>query len=168
MIKKLKRIMLTKYLLALCIIAASAYPAGNNFSHLKEVVVQYETTELTEKTLARAIKDMKIQHAEFVFRQAILESGNLKSRLVRKQNNVFGMKMPKQRFTFATGKGNQNYAKYDSWAHSVADYKVYQGDSPIENYSKFLSKRKYSQTGDYLKRLKKVKISPEVLLILRG
>jgi uncharacterized FlgJ-related protein len=168
MIEKLKKIILTKYILALCIIATSAYPAGTNFSHLEEVVVEYQKSELTEQTLAKAIKDMQIQHAEFVFRQAMLETGYLKSKLVKKQNNLFGMKMPKKRFTFAVGKGKQNYAKYDSWAYSVADYKVYQGDRYIESYGEFIKNRKYSQTSDYLKRLKKIKISPEVLLILRG
>lgn len=168
MIEKLKKIILTKYILALCIIATNAYPAGTNFSHLKEVVVEYETCELTQKTLAKAIKDMKIQHAEFVFRQAMLETGYLKSKLVVKHNNIFGMKMPKKRFTFAVGKVKQNYAKYESWASSVADYKIYQGDKYIESYGDFLKNRRYSQTSDYIKRLKKIKISPEVLLILRG
>lgn len=168
MIEKIKRFILTKYVLLLCVIAASAYPAGPDIKALQTVITSYEDSKLTAEALAYAIKDMKIQHPELVYRQAILESGNLKSRLVKNQNNLFGMKMPRQRFTFAAGKGRRNYAKYESWAHSVADYKVYQGDNTIENYGAFLVKRKYSETKDYIKRLMKVKVSKEILVILRS
>ncbi len=168
MINRIKKFILTKYMLMVCIIAANACPAGLDFTSLSDIADTYKEKKLTPTELAHAIKDMGIQHPELVYRQAMLETGNLTSKLVRKQNNLFGMKMPRQRFTFANGKGKRNYAKYTSWAHSVADYRVYQGDKIIDNYNSFLIKRKYSETKDYVKRLMKVKISQEILSILRA
>lgn len=166
--KKLAKIFLTKYMMFVCIFVASAYTIPTSKEHLQKQINYYSQFSLTDKMLAFAIRDMEIQYPELVYRQVILESGNLKSKLAERQNNLFGMKMPRKRFTFACDKGKHNYAKYESWAHSVADYKIYQGDRIIKNYESFLTRRKYSETKDYIKRLSKIKISNDILEILKS
>lgn len=166
--KRLAKIFLTKYILCICIFVASAYTIPSSKEVLQKQIDYYSKFLLTDKMLAFAIRDMEIQYPELVYRQVILESGNLKSKLTTRQNNLFGMKMPRKRFTFASDKGKYNYAKYESWAHSVADYKIYQGDNIIKNYESFLTKRKYSETKDYIKRLHRIKISNDILEILQS
>lgn len=168
MMKNLRKFMLTKYILLACIFAASAYTTPMNREKIEKQIKNYEQYALSHETLALAIRDMDIQHPEWVYRQAILESGGLSSRLVRTQNNLFGMKMPRKRDTFASGPGSNRYAKYNSWAHSVADYKLYQGEKEIKDYKTFLKSRKYSETGNYIERLKSIKVSERILKILHS
>lgn len=168
MMKNLRKFMLTKYVLLACIFAGSAYTTPMNREKIEKQIKNYEQYALSHEMLAYAIRDMEIQHPEWVYRQAILESGGLCSKLARNQNNLFGMKMPRRRDTFAAGAGRNRYAKYESWAHSVADYKLYQGDKEIKDYKSFLKSRKYSETNNYIDRLKSIKVSDRILKILHS
>lgn len=83
-----------------------------------------DTTEFADKVLA-LIFEMRIEHPYVVLAQARLESGNFNSQIFRENNNLFGMKMPWRRATFASGV-NRGHAVYDSWEHSVYDYALWQ------------------------------------------
>lgn len=168
MIKLLKKIFITKYILLTCIVASVAYPTETKKEILNQQINYYKVFNVTQELLAFAIRDMGIKHPEMVFRQAMLESGWLKSRLARTQNNLFGMKMPKRRETFATKKGRNNYAFYETWVHSVADYKLYQDGRNIKDFDSFLKKSKYSQTDNYRERLMAIKIPERIKEILNS
>jgi uncharacterized FlgJ-related protein len=168
MMKNLRKFMLTKYILLACIFAGSAYTTPMNREKIEKQIKNYEKYALSHEMLAYAIRDMEIQHPEWAYRQAMLESGSLSSRLTRRQNNLFGMKMPRKRDTFASAPGSNRYAKYDTWAHSVADYKLYQGEKEIKDYKKFLKSRKYSETNNYVDRLNAIKIPDNILKILHS
>lgn len=168
MLMKVRKIMLLKYMLLACIFAASAYTTPMEKDRIENHINHYSQYKLSPETLAHAIKDLEIQHPEWVYRQAILESGWLKSKLTKTQNNLFGMKMPRKRETLAKEAGRKNYAVYETWVHSVADYKLYQGYTEIENYKTFLKKRKYSETSDYINRLESIKIPENILEILNS
>ena len=116
-----------------------------------EIVIQDEVLSF--------IKEINVAHPEVVFAQAILESGNFKSQLFIKYNNIFGMKMPEQRPTIAIGKTKSGYAIYKSWKHSVIDYAIYQAYSAKglsqEKYIQFLN-RVYAEDKDYDRKIKKI------------
>jgi len=96
---------------------------------------------------------------DIVFAQAILESGNFKSKVSRENNNFFGMRLAKVRKTTAIGQ-KSGYAKYISWKEGVKDYKLWQ-DRIIKNkpnitrdeYMSLLN-RIYAQSSSYVSYVK--------------
>ena len=116
-----------------------------------------------------AIVEMGIKFPDIVFAQAILESGNFKSRLTKLNNNLFGMKLAKVRETTAIGKGKGGYAKYETWVHSVEDYSNWQDyvikdrELTRKQYFHLLSKI-YATDKNYVLRLKnKIKEYQDVI-----
>jgi len=115
---------------------------------------------LNKTTLYKQIKTSGIKYADIVYAQAILESGNLKSNLVKRNNNVFGMRKPLYRETTAYAKV-RGYAAYSHWTHSILDYKLYQDyifKNRVLTRSQYISmlKRTYSTTPDYITRINKI------------
>jgi uncharacterized FlgJ-related protein len=78
----------------------------------------------------------KIRFSHIVYAQAILESNNFKSKLCKENNNIFGMKVPAQRFTFCNNPYDYgNYAKYDNIESCVLDYKAWQMQNAYNIYT---------------------------------
>lgn len=126
------------------------------FSNSDEILENIKhITQLDDKTLLEVIKMLKIQHPHIVISQARLESGNYKSNIATKNNNLFGMKMPRQRKTTATCKKN-GYAYYENWIESVKDYKIWQDkyakNMTEEEYLSYLSD-KYSEDSNYVRKI---------------
>ena len=93
--------------------------------------------------------------------QALLESAYFKSPLFNRANNLFGMQMPTKRPTTATGITN-GYSKYQTWSHSVLDYKLLQealfkrkGEMNRGEYLKYID-RWYSKDGKYIIKIKSI------------
>jgi hypothetical protein len=120
------------------------------------LTLSLESTELTQENLARVIVALKIENKELAFRQAMYESGNLKSMSCRKANNLFGMKWNKRGLCDGIKYG---HASYPTWIHSVIDYYFWQKKYKIE---------RYNRNKDYLKRVNKIKIKKEILKILNS
>lgn len=105
-----------------------------------------DTTVLNLKNLYREILKDSIKFPEIVFRQAIAETGWLKSTACLKRNNLFGF--------------NNGVSKFKSWQDAVHAYKKWQ----VKNYKggpyeSFLIKIKYAaDTRAYVKFLYKLKI----------
>ena len=127
---------------------------------LLSFTLEKEEAELNKENLWRTIVDQGIKFPDLVFAQALLESGDLRSSLCVKSNNLFGMKMPTKRETVAKP-GKKDYAKYDHWVQSVRDYKLLQEylfrkrEYTRSEYVEMLSRR-YSETGDYVNRVRRV------------
>lgn len=79
-----------------------------------------------------------------VYSQACLETGHFKSRLFIENNNLFGMKIPKQRATLNIG--DLEFAKFNNWKECVLDYAIWQ--------AKYCSK--FKTEDEYLNYLQKV------------
>lgn len=108
-----------------------------------------DTNYIISKThLYNKIMQSGVKFPDVVYAQAILESGNFKSKVFKKNNNLFGMKVPRQRKTFAIGKSKKGYAKYKTWMNSVDDYLEWQ------NYH--LRKHKTFSRNDYLLLLNRI------------
>ena len=72
------------------------------------------------------IKQTKIAHADIVYRQAVLETGNFKSDIFRNNNNLFGMRGVKALPTTQIGICEKGYGIYESWQMSIFDYAIWQ------------------------------------------
>jgi len=115
-----------------------------------------------EMELYESILCMNFDHPEIVWAQAILETGHLKSKLYVEHNNLFGMRFPKKRFTFAIERTKNGYSSYSSRDSSLTDYLVWQNlvikkrnHMTSTSYYKYLD-RVYCDTRGYSKQLKKL------------
>lgn len=125
---------------------------------LKGKTQELETLDKT--SLWDNIKCMEISHPEIVFAQALLESGNFKSKLCVNYNNIFGMKFPNKRYTLAIGKIKHGYASYESWIQCLCDYMLWQHnlknqEMTTNQYFKYLDKI-YCEIPGYSKQLKNI------------
>ena len=80
--------------------------------------------KLSENNIEFCLTMLRVKYTDVVIAQLMNESGNLKSGLCRKNNNLFGMTVPHKRKTTAINK--IGYAKYNNWIESIIDYKYYQ------------------------------------------
>ena len=112
---------------------------------------------LTKENLWKELLVEHIKYPKLVFAQALVESGDLKSKLCKFNNNLFGMRYPENRKTYACG-SRRGYAKYQSWKKSVMDYALYQQAVICriglgERVYRYHIGNTYSRTIDYLKQL---------------
>lgn len=97
----------------------------------------------SEANLLLEMYDLNIKHANVVFAQSRLETGNFKSKYFKERHNLFGFR-------------NKNgYIKYDSWQSSVKAYSIWQNKRfKGGNYYKFLVDIKYAEDSTYVNKLK--------------
>jgi uncharacterized FlgJ-related protein len=129
----------------------------------KELIVlnvKNEQNKFTEEKFVSLIKELNIRYPHIVMAQALLESGNYKSKIFIESNNLFGMREAKVRIT--TSKGTQyNHAYYNTWSESVFDYAFYQcrymhNINSEEQYYQSLN-ASYAEAGNsYSKALKEI------------
>lgn len=121
---------------------------------------------LTKKNLALFLVELKITDPELVFKQSMLETGNLTSKLAKQHNNLFGMKKPGKWTSKAEKTTKYRYLSYSNWKHSVEDYKEYQNRFVKGNYEEHLKNSRYSQTKGYCSLIKKIEVEEEIKQIL--
>jgi hypothetical protein len=122
-------------------------------------LVVYAKSQPSKTEVYQQIVSEGLIFPDIVFAQAILESGNFKSKVSRENNNFFGMRLAKVRETTAIGQ-KSGYAKYGSWKDGVRDYKLWQ-DRIIKNkpnitrdqYMSLLN-RIYSESSIYMSQVK--------------
>jgi uncharacterized FlgJ-related protein len=89
----------------------------------------------SEKNLAQELKKQGVMFPDVALAQSMLETGYFKSPIFLDNNNLFGMKQPKQRQTLSKGT-NRGHASFDNWQDSVKDYKMWQDYNKLSNLSK--------------------------------
>lgn len=102
------------------------------------------------------------EHPYHVLSQAILETGNFKSKAFRNHNNLFGMKYNSR--GYAQKSDSLIYATYDHWTASVFDYAEWQKQRyKGGNYLNFLDSipigdnyYRYAQDPHYRNKLIKI------------
>lgn len=138
---------------------------GNNFlseREEQEEEVDFFSLSFDEKRkmVIDEIVNSGMQHPEIVLAQAMLESGNFNSYIFRSNNNMFGMRMPYKRKTYAID-SFKGYAVYEDWKMSIQDYALYQkailrGKTISEDaYLNFIGRR-YAESPEYVAVLKKM------------
>jgi len=109
--------------------------------------------------MLKIMNEVGIVYPDIVMAQAKIETGHFTSRVFRENHNLFGMRLPRQRSTTATGE-QYNHASYTSWRQSVIDYKLWQDRVLIKvkskrAYLKYLSKY-YATDKKYVKLIEKM------------
>lgn len=123
------------------------------------IIERWQGQPLTQENVALAIIDAGIQHPEIVFRQAMLESGWLRSGLATEGNNLFGMRRSLRRPCYAMQQSYRGYARFKHWIYSICDYKLWQGCAAIKgDYYQYLLKRGYAANKNYTKHLKSLQL----------
>jgi hypothetical protein len=89
----------------------------------------------SEKNLAQELKKQGVMYPDVALAQSMLETGYFKSPIFLDNNNLFGMKHPRQRQTLSKGP-NRGHASFNNWQDSVKDYKMWQDYNKLNNLSK--------------------------------
>jgi uncharacterized FlgJ-related protein len=123
-----------------------------------EAVKSIDPSFSKEKLLA-TLKEMNVKYYDIVYAQALVETGRFTSNIFRNGNNLFGMKVARQRPTTAIGE-YKGHAKYESWEDSVLDYALFQAAytkkcKTREEYLQYL-KRNYAGDPDYVNKVRQL------------
>ena len=89
----------------------------------------------SEKNLGQELKKQGVMYPDVAMAQCMLETGYFKSDIFLDNNNLFGMKHPRQRQTLSKGP-NRGHASFENWQDSVKDYKMWQDYNKLSNLSK--------------------------------
>jgi hypothetical protein len=102
--------------------------------------------DVNEEILYKTLVHYEFPCPAIITAQAILESGNFKSRLCIEHNNFFGLYNSRAK----------SYYKFDSWISCVFAYKdfILNKYKSGEDYYKFLDRINYAEDENYIKRLK--------------
>lgn len=121
---------------------------------------EYESDSLlTDGILYTYLVEMRVPHAKIVLCQAKIESAQYSSVLFKRQNNLFGMKIPTNRATSGSD-GKAGYQAYNNWKSSATDYILWQYSHNVdklsqEDYLKYLGKI-YAEDPKYVAKIKKM------------
>lgn len=110
----------------------------------------YLLEEVNEEVLYNTLKHYNFPSPAIITAQAILESGNFKSRLCVEHNNLFGLYNSRQKA----------YFKFDSWISCVFAYKDYilNKYEKGEDYYHFLNRIGYAEDPNYIEKVKKLEL----------
>jgi len=125
----------------------------------ERLIILSSSDEFSEEKFIHYLKELNVKFPYIVYAQAMLETGNFKSKVFRENNNLFGMKCATSRAT--TNKGEQyNHAMFDTWRESIMDYALYQsrylnGIRSEEQYYSYLSSS-YAEDSGYVNKLRAI------------
>lgn len=148
---------------AICLMVLMSISRSRNQPDNREsepLVLESELDAFSEDKLMEEINRSGIRFADIVFAQAVLETGRFKSEIFRESNNLFGMKLARQRNTTASGE-SRGHAYYEDWRLSVMDYSLYQSTylrkiKTERQYLQYLSEN-YAEDPNYVNKLIKIK-----------
>jgi uncharacterized FlgJ-related protein len=131
------------------------------------------------ESVQRELELQAVVCPQIVLAQVRIESGNFKSGLYRKTNNMIGMRYPFKRKTVASGiyiplmdtviygtqkelkkySRTQNYAVYSNWKNCIADYKLWQESNfnLSRHYLTFLG-NVYAEDSLYVDKIKRISV----------
>jgi hypothetical protein len=155
-----KKVMKLKHLITTICLICLTTKLSNGISNKNRFEFIYH--KISYSSLYKEILKLDLLFPDVVFAQALLESGHFSSEVFKSENNLFGMKYPRQRATTSLKKGKTGYANYIHWTQSVHDYKLWQtnmisGEENInkEQYLRLLG-RVYAEDKKYILKLKSI------------
>lgn len=109
---------------------------------------EFLLSESPEEDLIKVLNYYGVKHPEIVYAQAILETGNFRSKVYREHNNLFGLYNSR----------TKTYYKFDHWTESVLAYLDYiqYKYKPSNDYYKFLIDIGYAEDPNYINKLKRI------------
>lgn len=119
----------------------------------------HDKESFNDKVFIEYLRSINIKFPEIVYAQAVLETGNFKSKIFNTNNNLFGMKEATKRPTLAKGT-ELEHAYYDNWRESVIDYALYQARylnsiKTEDQYYEYLEAN-YAEDPEYLFKIKNI------------
>lgn len=120
-------------------------------------IEQIRNSEFSIELFEELLSLHEVSYADYIVRQAILETGNFTSTIFLENNNLLGMKHPRVRPTTSLG-SNRGHAKYFHWTESVEDYllwlRYYKNRGwDTQDYFKFLREVGYAEDPHYIYKL---------------
>lgn len=97
----------------------------NNTEQIEHNIVVSKDTTIIKDYVYNALCRYKVNAANIVLSQAIIESRHFTSKLFKENNNLFGMKHPSRRPTTSLYSYN-GYAYYESIDDCILDYLLWQ------------------------------------------
>jgi hypothetical protein len=172
----------SRYAFALLVFTLSFLISFDDFSKASKTQVEVFPSEINSGSKPISIENVEaeLMKQEVACHKAVLaqiriESGHLSSFLLKRTNNMLGMRYPAKRATAACGiylpesdtiiLGTQpelikyarmnNYAVYNTWEDAIADYKLWQDANfnVEEKYLDFLG-RVYAEDSLYVSKIK--------------
>ena len=151
-----------KVLIILMISIVFGFATGYSLHHLihfnqklEEMVLLpehpfYLLDEVNEEVLYNTLKHYDFPNPAIITAQAVLESGNFKSKLCKDNNNLFGLYNSR----------TMSYFKFDSWISCVFAYKqfILSKYNPEEDYYKFLDRIGYAEDSLYESKVKELEL----------
>lgn len=139
-------------------VKTTSYKTKSKFNS-EEIIQMKNDLNISPKTIQDSIFteifNIRIEHPDIVYAQAVLETGNFQSKLFIEGNNCFGMKVPAQRPTLARSI-LYGHASFNTWKESIYDYAIWQSryckNLTREQYLNFLSKN-YAECSEYVNKL---------------
>ncbi len=144
---------------SLLILKKSPEPAAKIQLAKVEIPPVPKDTGFNQEKLLGTLKEMNLKFYDIVYAQAIIETGHFTSNIFRNGNNLFGMKVARQRPTTAIGE-YKGHAKYESWEESVMDYALFQASymkkcKTREEYLEYLGKN-YAGDPGYVSKIRAI------------
>lgn len=150
--------MKAKILLILLISTIFGFVTGYSLHHLihqnhsEEVTLlpehpYYLLEDISEETLFKTLEHFGYANPATITAQAVLETGNFKSRLCLEKNNLFGLYNSRK----------HEYFEFDSWISCIFAYKemIYSRYNPKkEDYWQFLERIGYAEDPNYVTKVK--------------
>lgn len=154
-----KAIEVVTLLLMICVLCITFIAVGFSLCHdkyynnIEEELTIEETVPAfyalsPEEGLKEALIYYNVDYPDIVYSQAILETGNFKSRVCYEYNNLFGL--------YNSRKGD--YFRFNHWVESVVAYRdmIQGGHRYEEHYYDYLKKIGYAEDKDYSNKVKKI------------
>jgi len=113
---------------------------------------------ISQKILYQYLLSIRAPHAKVMLIQALIESGEFKSSLFKKNHNLFGMKIVTSRAS-STPNSNAGFQSYGTWTESVTDFILWEYSRGIETMNNqefigYLSKI-YAEDPNYALKIRK-------------
>jgi uncharacterized FlgJ-related protein len=123
-----------------------------------KIAIIRENNEFSEEKLIEYMKEIHMRFPHIVLAQARIETGFYSSLVFKQNNNVFGMKLAKQRVRYSIGE-KLNHATYTTWRRSVDDYAIrqaieYSGIHRESDYYECL--KQYAEDPTYSAKVKEM------------
>jgi hypothetical protein len=183
---KMLRLSLFKFksilILSILTLLILGYSIGNIRTHniyknqktkkIEEIIYITEPfQEFSSKNLEDYINELNIRFPHIVYSQAIQETGYFSSTIFKENNNLFGMKVARNRPTTALGT-RRGHAYYRNWKESVLDYALWQSSytrhfTTEEEYVEFID-RIYAEDKKYIQWLSYIVNKDNLVLIFQN
>ena len=116
--------------------------------HVKLEQPDFLMSDNPKEDLMKVLEYYDVLHPEIVYAQAVLETGDFRSKVCKEYNNLFGL----------YNSSTKDYYKFNHWTESVIAYINYiqYRYTPPNNYYKFLERIGYAEDSLYVSKLKNI------------